>query len=253
MDFAALMAKEMGKTKKTAKESNGPAYLKRSEVEAERKRQYEEDQKNLEAERVTKAATKRKIEEDAATETAVREEKRRKMADDSRQRREERDWEEERKRRLHLGLPALPRPGEKTEEQDDDVDEEDIPEEELVTKLRLLGEPTTLFAEKHAAKLKRYRKLTTVMTDGPIPTTLELVEEKDMKVAATVPQDKEGRRWLFRQLASYFTMVVTAYQGAMEAEKLDTAASKNAYSAMVQTRDNLKPVRIPQRTQKCLC
>ncbi|KAF7542836.1 hypothetical protein G7Z17_g11238 [Cylindrodendrum hubeiense] len=239
MDFAALMNKEMTKSKKSS--SNDKKFLKRSEVEAQRKEAYIAEQKALEAEREAKAAAKRKREDDIATETVAREEKRRKLAEESRKRREEQDLEEERVRRKRLGLPELVR---KTGEEEEGVadGDEDIPEEELVAKLRTLGEPVALFGEGHAARLRRYRKLTTVMTKGPIPTTLELVEEKDMKVDTKVPQDKEGRKWLFRQLASYFTMVLTEYERAMEAEKRETSASKTAYNAMVQTRENMKPL-----------
>ncbi|PHH85302.1 hypothetical protein CDD83_626 [Cordyceps sp. RAO-2017] len=99
-----------------------------------------------------------------------------------------------------------------------------------------------MFGESHAARLRRHRRLKTVVTQGPIPTTLELVAEADMKVDGSVPADRPGRQWLFRQLASYFTMVLTEYERAMEGEKRDTTASKTAYSAMVQTRENMKPL-----------
>ncbi|KAK7402630.1 hypothetical protein QQX98_011610 [Neonectria punicea] len=240
MDFAALMSKELSKSKKGTNDDK--KYLKRSEVEAQRREAYLAEQKALEAERESKAATKRKREEDIATETAAREDKRRKLAEESRKRREEKELEEERVRRKRLGLPELVR---NTGEEDDQAlaaGVEAIPEEELVTKLRAIGAPAMLFGEGHAARLRRYRKLTTVMTKGPIPTTLELVEEKDMKVDSKVPQDQEGRKWLFRQLASYFTMVLTEYEKAMEAEKRETSASKTAYNAMVQTRENMKPL-----------
>ena len=108
--------------------------------------------------------------------------------------------------------------------------------------LRAIGEPVALFGEDHYEKLKRYRDLTTVRTDGPIPTTLEPVEEKDMRMDSNVPKEKGERKWIYRQLASYFTVILTEYERAMEAEKRDTSASKQAYSTMVQTRENLKPV-----------
>ncbi|KPM39660.1 hypothetical protein AK830_g6921 [Neonectria ditissima] len=239
MDFAALMNKELSKSKKNTNDDK--KYLKRSEVEAQRREAYLAEQKALEAERESKAAAKRKREEDIATETAAREDKRRKLAEESRKRREEQDLEEERVRRKRLGLPELVRNTGDEEDQGLAAGVEDIPEEELVIKLRAIGAPVMLFAEGHAARLRRYRKLTTVMTKGPIPTTLELVDEKDMKVDAKVPHDSEGRKWLFRQLASYFTMVLTEYEKAMEAEKRETSASKTAYNAMVQTRENMKP------------
>lgn len=244
MDFAALMNKELSKSKKSTSDNK---YLKRSEVEAQRKEAYIAEQKALEAEREAKAAAKRKREEDAAAETAAREEKRQKLAEESRKRREEREREEQMARRKRLGLPELIEAAEDAED-GKEVDGDDIAEDELVVKLRELGEPVVLFGESHAAKLRRYRKLTTVLTKGPIPTTLQLVDEKDMKVDGTVPQDKEGRKWLFRQLASYFTMVLTEYENTMEAERRDTSASKTAYNAMVQTRENMKPVSHPETT-----
>ncbi|KAL9568603.1 hypothetical protein ACKAV7_007189 [Fusarium commune] len=222
MDFAALMNKELSKSKKSSG-SEEKKYLKRSEIEAQRKEAYLAEQKALEAEREAKAAAKRKREEDAAAENAAREEKRRRLAEDMHKRREEQEAEEERARRKRLGLPELVKA--KSEDVEDGVHaSEDIPEEELVEKLRGLGEPAVLFGENHSAKLRRYRKLTTVMTKGPIPTTLELVDEKDMKVTTELPKDKEE------------------YERAMEAEKRDTSASKTAYNAMVQTRENMKPL-----------
>ncbi|KAM0212376.1 hypothetical protein ACHAQI_004774 [Fusarium lateritium] len=240
MDFAALMNKELSKSKKGSG-SDEKKYLKRSEIEAQRKEAYLAEQKAVEAERQAKAAAKRKREEDAATENATREEKRRKLAEDMRRRREEQEAEEERARRKRLGLPELVKA--KSEDAEDGVHaSEDVPEEELVEKLRGLGESVVLFGESHATRVRRYRRLTTVVSKGPIPTTLELVDEKDMKVDSELPKDKEGRKWLFRQLASYFTMVLTEYERAMEAERRDTSASKIAYNAMVQTRENMKPL-----------
>jgi pre-mRNA-splicing factor 18 len=254
MDFASLMKKEMSKSKRPASTDtttttstaadNKKKYMKRSEIEAERQAAYLAEQKALEEARQAKLAEKRKREEEAAAEDAMREEKRRKLAEESRKRREEKEWEEEQARRKRLGLPEKVRKKEGEDgDGENDGEVEDVPEEELVAKLRDLGEPAILFGESHMGRVRRYRRLTTVMSKGPIPTTIELVEEKDMKVDGKVPKDKEGRKWLFRQLASYFTMVMTVYEQAMEAEKRDTTASKNAYTAMVQTRENMKPVR----------
>ena len=122
--------------------------------------------------------------------------------------------------------------------------EEDVPEQELAEKLRAMGEPVALFGEGHAERVRRYRRLDVVVTQGPVPTTLQLVEEKDMKLDGTVPEDAEGRRYLYRQLASYFTLVLTEYEKAMEKERADTMTSRTAYNAMVQTRENMKPVRL---------
>lgn len=242
MDFAALMKKELGKSQKPSDSGSTKKFMKRSEIEAERKAAYAAEQKALEDEREAKAIAKRKREEEVAAENAAREEKRRKLAEESRKRREDEEWAEQQARRKKLGLEELKRKTDDDEENNVGEGVEDIPEDELREKLRALGEPVALFGERHVARLRRYRKLTTVITKGPIPTTLELVEEKDMKLDGTVPKDKKGKQWVFRQLASYFTMILTAYERAMEEEKRDTTASKTAYTAMVQTRENMVPV-----------
>ncbi|CAI6085489.1 unnamed protein product [Clonostachys chloroleuca] len=242
MDFAALMKKELGKSQKPSDSGSTKKFMKRSEIEAERKAAYAAEQKALEDEREAKAIAKRKREEEVAAENAAREEKRRKLAEESRMRREDEEWAEQQARRKKLGLEELKRKTDDDEENNVGEGVEDIPEDELREKLRALGEPVALFGERHVARLRRYRKLTTVITKGPIPTTLELVEEKDMKLDGTVPKDKKGKQWVFRQLASYFTMILTAYERAMEEEKRDTTASKTAYTAMVQTRENMVPL-----------
>ena len=238
MDFDSLLSNEISKSKP----DKARKFVRRADIEAERRAAYEAEQRALEEKRQARAAAKRKAEEDELAEKQAREEKRRRLAEESRKRREEEEKEEERKRRKRLGLPELVEKPEKEEEDEIGEDEEDIAEGELVEKLRAIGAPAVLFGESHVERLRRYRRLTTVVTDGPIPTTLRLVEEKDMKLDGTVPKDKEGRKYLFRQLASYFTLVFSEYQAAMERERRDTLTSKTAYKAMVETRENLKPV-----------
>lgn len=245
-----MMKKELSKTKGGSSDTS-KKFLKQSEVEEQRKAAYLAEQRALEEERQRKAAAKRKREDEIAAENAAREEKRRKLAEESRKLRQEKEEEEERQRRKRLGLPELAKP--KNGENTDGADENDVPEEELQKGLRAIGEPYIVFGESHAARMRRYKRLTTVMSAGPIPTTLALVEEKDMRVDGTVPKDKQGRQWLFRQLASYFTMVLAAYERAMDEERNDTGASKQAYATMVQTRENMKPVGLPIPDVAFLC
>ncbi|KAI1469559.1 uncharacterized protein F4812DRAFT_458093 [Daldinia caldariorum] len=275
MDFASLMSKELAKATGTttssspsdpsvsssnnsnntsnnnnnsSSSSNNKKYIRRAEVEAQREAAYRAEQKALEEKRAAKAAEKRKREEEAAEEARAREDKRRKLEEETRRRREEQAAEEERRRRKRLGLPELPKGdgGSNSSSREGSAGaegEEDIPEEQLVAKLRELGEPATLFGETHRVKLRRYRRLTTVVTAGPIPTTLRLVEEKDMKVDGTIPQDKAGRQYLFRQLTSYFTMVLREWEAALAREEnRDTFAGKAAVNAMVSSRDNMVPL-----------
>jgi pre-mRNA-splicing factor 18 len=118
-------------------------------------------------------------------------------------------------RRKSLRLPELPGKDEDSKEGTPlDDGEGDISEEELLAKLRELDEPALLFGESHRARLRRYRTLTQraltpKLSDGPIPTTLELVEEVEVKVPDSVlAKGSPGRTFLFRQLTSYFTMVL---------------------------------------------
>ncbi|KAI0598602.1 hypothetical protein F4775DRAFT_179242 [Biscogniauxia sp. FL1348] len=267
MDFASLMSKEISKAKtpttNTSSSSTTPnpdsnssnnaptkQYIKRSEAEAQRQAAYLAEQRALEEKRAAKAAEKRRRDEEAAEESRAREEKRRRLEEDTRRRREAQAAEEERKRRKRLGLPEQPSPSANGDDDDDEGgeggEEEDIPDPELIGRLRALGEPAILFGETHRARLRRYRRLTTVVTAGPIPTTLRLLEEKDMKVPEAVPRDRAGRAYLFRQLASYFTMVLREWEAALAREQRATSetsfAAKAAVNAMVSSRANMVPL-----------
>ncbi|KAL2357105.1 Prp18 domain-containing protein [Cryomyces antarcticus] len=258
MDFASLMSAQISKAKpSTTSSSNEPSqkkYLKRSELKAQRQAAYVAEQKALETARIEKLTQKRKFEEDEALRNRERDEKRRRLAEESRRRREEEEDAEERARRKRVGLPELPplkRDGE-SEGTPLPEGEEDVADEELVVKLREMNEPITLFGETHRQRLRRYWRLTgkestpaPVLSTGPIPTTLVLVPESEMKVAAKVPEGSEGRKFLFRQLASYFTMVLQEWAVALAKRDESVKTSfqgKAAYNAMVQARDNMRPL-----------
>ncbi|KAH8433474.1 mRNA splicing protein PRP18 [Aspergillus melleus] len=259
MDFAALMAKEISKAKPekkadTSSTTTAPEkkYMRRADIEAARVTAYKEEQERLQREREERQTQKRKHEEEEAERRLQREEKKRRLAEESRKRREEEEAEQERQRRKRLGLPELPPAGEKEDDSALGEQEEDIPDEELVGKLRELGEPVCLFGETHRGRLRRYRRVVQrasapqqKLSDGPIPTTLELVPEVEMKISTTLPKDVEGRKYLFRQLASYFNMVLKEWELALakrDATVKQSLQGRQAYNAMVQSRDNLKPL-----------
>ncbi|KAK3313894.1 hypothetical protein B0H66DRAFT_567302 [Apodospora peruviana] len=259
MDFASLMSKEIAKAKggtSTPADSKpaAPKFISRREAEEARQAAYLAEQKALEEQRAAKAAAKRKREEDAAEEAKAREEKRQRLAEESRARREAKEREEERARRKRLGLPELPPPGSEqdkdkpeTDDDDDDDGTPDIPDAELAPKLRELGEPITLFGETHAARLRRYLKASGKLTApaGPIATSLLPVEEKDMKMPAAIPPatDKKARRYLYRQLASYFNMVLREWEIALAREdNAETFSGQAAANAMVSSKETMRPL-----------
>ncbi|EFX04434.1 mRNA splicing factor [Grosmannia clavigera kw1407] len=274
MDFASLMtaqiAKKKGSTTKSGDSSSGSdskdavtqqkRYIRNGEAEERRRAEYLAAQKARDAEREAKAAVKRKREEEAVEEKRIREEKRRRLAEESRIRREAREAEEERARRKRLGLPELPAAGEadadgsnSSNKDDTAADEgEDLPEDELRKALRENGAPAVLFGETHGRRLRRLRQITAAATaqlaNLPVPTILASVAEKDMKVPAVpdIPRDPAGRKYLFRQLASYFNLVLREWQMALlEATPTaddETEASRGARSIMEQSRTAIKPL-----------
>jgi pre-mRNA-splicing factor 18 len=258
MDFAALMAKEISKAKSPEAKSSSPdkdkdipaepakKYMRRGDVEAARIAAYNEEQERLQREREERMAKKRKLEEEEADRRREREDKKRRLAEASKRKREEEEAAEERERRRRLGLPEQPDTEDGTPGVGDA--EEDIDDEELIQKLRELNEPVRLFGESHNARLRRYRRLAQPqkkMTDGPIPTSLEPVPGGQMIISATIPKDQDGRLFLFRQLASYFNMVLSEWELALAKRDVSVRQSfqgKQAYNAMVQARENMTPL-----------
>lgn len=232
-----------------SKEESGPKkYLKRSEVEAQRQADYQREQEELERARLERLDKKRKREEEEAEQTRAREEKKRRLAEESKKLQEQEDEAEESARRRRLGLPPLEKKIDSTLLLKEG--EEDLSEEDLLAKLQQLGEPRFLFGETHVERLRRYRKITQKalapkLTTGPIPTTLELVPEAEMRVPETVPKDLEGKRFLRRQLASYFDMLLSEWQFALarrSKEVKESSTGKTAFNSFLAARDNLRPL-----------
>lgn len=256
MDFASLMSSAIskGKTPSSTRKASEPSqkFLKRGEIEAQREQAYLAEQAALQRDREAKIKQKRLRDEEEAEKNQERDLKRQRLAEESRIRREEEEAKKERARRKRLGLPDL---SDASQEGADGTPllehEEDIEDDELSSKLRALNEPAILFAETHASRLRRFRTLTATvisgptLTTGPIPTTLVLVPEAEMKVSSNVPRAPEGRAFLFRQLASYFTMVFSEWAYALSQRTDDVKMShqgKQAYNAMLQSLENMRPL-----------
>ena len=249
MDFASLMSAEISKAKSPpATQPAAKKYLKKAELEAQREEQYRREQEAQAQEREAKLAQKRKRDEEDAERVHEREEKRKKLAEESRIRREEEEDRAEKARRKRLGLPDLPT---KREESSTPVpEEEDINDSELHLKLRDLNEPITFFGESHLQRLKRYKRLTAPSTalaksHGPIPTTLEPVKEADMFVPTSEPTDAASRKYLYRQLSSYFNMLFSAWSATLAGRDTATASSsagKAALNTMHQSLTSMKPL-----------
>lgn len=247
-------------TAEAATSSKTKKYLRRAEIESQRQEAYLEEQASLQRRREAKAHQKRKIEEEESTRARAREEKRRRLAHESRIRREEEEATKERARRRRLGLPDLPLPSSSSSNSKSKdggaadgnpaAEQEDIPDTELIALLRKLGEPAILFDESHRARLRRYRRLTSpttprpILSATPIPTTLSLLPPHLSLVPSSLPPPSE-RAYLYRQLASYFTTVLTEW-GVALAQRDDKVKQsfqgKAAEMAMNQSRENMRPL-----------
>lgn len=268
MDFAALMSKEISKAKapgsdKQEKETTSQPekkYVRRGEQEATRVAAYHEDQERQRRDREERITQKRKLDDEEAERRRERDAKKQKLAEGSRKKRDEEEAVKERERRRKLGLPELP-PVPTNEDDEKETTaaegeggelEKDMSDEGLSTKLRDLNEPACLFGEDHTTRLRRYHRLhkralapKPKLSDGPIPTTLELVPEIQMKVSPVIPKNTETRTFLFRQLASFFNMMLAEWDDALGRRDLEvkmSLAGRQAYNAMVQSRDNMKPL-----------
>ncbi|KAK4505620.1 hypothetical protein PRZ48_003583 [Zasmidium cellare] len=248
MDFASLMKSQISSSK-PKDEQGGKKYLKRSEVEAQRQADYQREQEELEQARQERLEKKRKRDEEEAERNKAREEKKLRLAEESKRLREEEEEAEEQARRKRLGLPELEKKPDKEDTPLQD-DEQDIPDEDLLTKLQDLHEPRFLFGETHLQRLRRYRKLISKslapkFSKGPIPTTLALVPEAEMKVPETVPKDPAQRDFLLRQIASYFDMLLSEWQSALarrSKEVKESSTGKQAFNSFLAARDNLRPL-----------
>lgn len=245
-------------TAEAATTSTTKRYLRRAEIESRRQEAYLEEQASLQRGREAKAHQKRKIEEEETTRARAREEKRRRLAHESRIRREEEEATKERARRKRLGLPDLPLSSSSNGKSKDGgaadgnpaAEQDDIPDAELIALLRKLGEPAILFDESHRARLRRYRRLISPTTPRPtlsatpIPTTLSLLPAHLSLVPSTLPPLSE-RAYLYRQLASYFTTVLTEWGVALaqrDDKVKESFQGKAAEMAMNQSRENMRPL-----------
>ena len=240
MDFKSLMSSQISKAKPPSTNGVAPKskYQRRAEIEAERQAAYAAEQARIQEEREERAAKKRKLEEEDADRNAEREAKLKRLAEETKVRREAQEREEERARRRRLGLPDLPDQSEEDAATALAEGEEEIPDNELRSKLRDLNEPVVLYDESHISRLKRYytltrTALTTKLTDGPIPTSLALVEEKDMLLPTTLPSPSTPEHiFLYRQLASYFTLLLTEWSRDLSSRTQETKDSTTGRLAL---------------------
>lgn len=227
MDFASILASEISKKRKTEPAPKPTAeaippkkYLKRSEIESQRRRDYESSQARLDSDRRAKSDQKR-LEEEAEFQRREATKLKQKQLAETR-RRKEQDIAEEAAAALKAAnggveeeVPAVP--GEMTED-------------EAITHLRALGEPARLFGESHTQRIrrvKRYLAAADARTEAAAPPLTEEEMVLDMK-DVTVNDDK-----VYRQLAAWFTLVLREWDKALEERAL---AVKESFQGKAATR-----------------
>ena len=227
MDFSSLMTKEFAKARPASTDSeekphpDGASgaktqYLKKAEIEKQRREAYLEEQATIRREHDERIAKKRKVDEEEVEKKAARDDKRRRLAEESRLRREEEEARKEKARRKRLGLPPLPEP-----KSDAEAKDEQVPVDEALL--------ATIEANKNL----------------PIPTKLALLPESELRVPSLPPKKSEELSHLYRQLTSYFTLLLRAWSSALatrEASVSETIAGKQAANAYISSVQNLRPL-----------
>lgn len=261
MNFASLMSAHIAKSSgSTAKDDSAPRkYQKHSEVEAARLASYRTQQAALENERLAKQEKKRRLDVEEAERKEERETKMRKLAEKNRQLQEEERDQAERERRRRIGLPETPTAKEMEQQQGENgtpvVEEPDVDNTELLSKLRDLNEPARLFGETHEERIKRFykiqrarsRKTAAKRADQPVQTSLEPLDPSELAIDKTIPpaSDNEGRKMLARRISSWLNMVLFEWGNALgrrdEATKGSTEGQRAA-NARLQALQHLKPL-----------
>ncbi|KAL8694854.1 MAG: hypothetical protein Q9224_003494 [Gallowayella concinna] len=251
--MSSEISKKSQRTSPAPSSQSTKTYLKRADIEAQRQQAYLEEQATIQRDRESKQHQKRKRNEEEAIRNLERDEKRRRLAVESRIRREEEEDKKERARRKRLGLPELPSKNAGQDASSLQDGEDDISDPDLISKLRSMNEPVTLFAESHKQRLRRYKRLLAVSavqparsSSGPISTSLDPVPEAEMLVSSALPPPKTTERtFVFRQLSSYFNMLLQEWSNALSTRPdsvKQTFQGKAALAAMQQSLANLRPL-----------
>ena len=246
MDFKSLMKAQIGNSNPSA--TTKPEAVSRGVLEARREVEYRAAQATAERERTERATKKRKLGELEERRNKEREQKKQRIAEEAQAKREAEAREREQSRRRRLGLPELPNAEDfVAEESSHDPSFPDIPESVLAPKLRKLLKSEELPEESHKARLARYYALSEQRDPQPIPTTLKPVPDAEMKVPDSVPlaTDLNGRRLLYRQLGSYFNLVLSEWAISLSTRTQDVKesfAGKSVTNGYISAIDTMKPL-----------
>ncbi|KAH0611237.1 uncharacterized protein H6S33_011664 [Morchella sextelata] len=210
MDFASILAREISKKRKTSPPADTPTpattttttaaapppkkYLKRSEVEAQRRATYEAEQAALEAQRAAKAAEKRAAEE---AEFQRREATKAKAKALALARQAKADEEKAR------NAPVAEAPEEAQEMTDEDA----------VRALRALGEPARLFGEGAGGRVRRLKRCLAAAEARKVAEAPALTGEEMVLDMADVGVDDAK---VYRQLSAWFALVLREWEVALE-------------------------------------
>lgn len=226
MDFASILASEISKKRKPSpsKSTSEPAppkkYLKRSELEAQRKREYEASQARLDAERRAKAEKKRAEEEADSQRREATKLKQKQLAEARRKKEED----------VAEAAAAAVKAANGGVEEEVPVVPGEMTEEEAITHLRALGEPARLFGESHAQRVrrvKRYLAAADARSEAAAPPLTEEEMVLDMKDVG-VNDDK-----VYRQLSAWFSLVLREWDKALGERPL---AVKESFQGKAATR-----------------
>jgi pre-mRNA-splicing factor 18 len=232
MDFLAAeiarKRKEIAATVTDSSSSPNKKFIRRKDIAAEREKRYQEEQERLKAEREAKAAAKLEETRKREAATRAREERLKKEKDDK---------------------IALERSLEKT-----------ITDEEVIERLRELGEPKTLFAEtpaerktrledaemKAAVERKKKARLEAAKQDDtPELEPLENLKPDAEELQIKLSDIKKNPNKLYDQLYRYFKVVCQEWAKSMDErdpEVMQSPEGIEAFKVHQQCLEDFRPL-----------
>jgi pre-mRNA-splicing factor 18 len=214
MDFSSLMAKEIAKKKAAAQQAVGQRdvkYVSKAELERQRIEKYREEQDSRERERQDKLKRRLEEQEEVARERALREEKRRRVKDEA------------------ILLKST---------------EEVASLDEVISKLRKLKQPVTLFSETDDQRVKRLYKIERTIAKEE---RLRREEQEEKNIDFTIiPEDiRDNQKKVYVQLRAYIKHVLKQWEEILG----ESDASEKAYSILDETNMSLQPLFILLREE----
>ncbi|KAK9378237.1 uncharacterized protein V2V93DRAFT_402238 [Kockiozyma suomiensis] len=244
MDLSALLAKEIAKKKAAAVSAQAssastsadpPKYLRRADIEAQRAKQYREEQDKRERARQLEQEQRRREKEE---EEERREKKRVEAAEKYLARKRAQEELEEQERRVKKskkGGQLLENIDKKDDESSKTAELENASEEQLVERLRQVQEPARLFDESREERIRRLLRAETRAAKKSA-TPEQRLAEVEMVIEEDHLDDEDK---INMQIEKYIRYLLREWEKMLLSRE---NTPEQAFATLEQTKTNLGPL-----------